>query len=314
MNGQQAKGYLSLVLHAHLPFVRHPEHRSFLEEEWLFEAITETYVPLLEVANKLVADDIYFRLTISITPPLCEMLCDKLLIERYVARLSLLKELCSRELDRTANNQQLHNVAKMYADRINKVSNLYNDTFNRDLISAFKSLQESGHIELITCAATHGFLPLFSSKGCVRAQLKMAMINYEKHFERTPIGIWLPECGYKTGLDSEIASVGLKYFFLDSHGILYGEPRPKYSVFAPVITKNKVAVFGRDIESSRQVWSSETGYPGNPVYREFYRDLGYDGEYGYIKPYLHGDGQRGNIGIKYHRITGKSVPLESKGI
>ncbi len=50
-----ALGYLALVLHAHLPFVRHPESDFVLEEEWLFEAITETYVPLLQVFENLKA-------------------------------------------------------------------------------------------------------------------------------------------------------------------------------------------------------------------------------------------------------------------
>lgn len=46
-------GYLSIVLHAHLPYVRHPEYEEFLEEDWLFEAITETYIPLLRMYENL---------------------------------------------------------------------------------------------------------------------------------------------------------------------------------------------------------------------------------------------------------------------
>ena len=67
------KGYLALVLHAHLPFVRHPEHPEFLEEDWLFEAITETYVPLWQIFEVFVRDGVPFRLTMSLTPPLCAM-------------------------------------------------------------------------------------------------------------------------------------------------------------------------------------------------------------------------------------------------
>src|SRR5437660_1401658 len=74
-------GYLSLVLHAHLPFVRHPEHERFLEENWLYEAITETYVPLLQVLEKWLQDGVRSPITLTLTPTLCSMLGDSLLQE-----------------------------------------------------------------------------------------------------------------------------------------------------------------------------------------------------------------------------------------
>jgi 1,4-alpha-glucan branching enzyme len=114
----------------------------------------------------------------------------------------------------------------------------------------------------------------------------------------------LPECAYQPGDDEILKEAGLKYFFTDSHGILHGTPRPKYGVFAPVYCKSGVACFARDMESSKQVWSSVEGYPGDYDYREFYRDIGFDLDYDYIKPYIHPDGIRINTGIKYFRITG----------
>ena len=74
---------------------------------------------------------------------------------------------------------------------------------------------------------------------------------------------------------------------MESHGLMHGTPRPKYGIYAPVYTPSGVAAFARDMESAQQVWSAESGYPGDPSYREFYRDLGYDLDYDYIKPYLH---------------------------
>ena len=96
----------------------------------------------------------------------------------------------------------------------------------------------------------------------------------------------------------------LQYFFLDSHGIVNAEPRPKYSVYAPIFCPSGVAAFGRDWESSKQVWSAKEGYPGDPDYREYYRDIGHELEFEYIKPYIHPDGIRVNTGLKYWRITG----------
>lgn len=109
-----------------------------------------------------------------------------------------------------------------------------------------------------------------------------------------------------------LADAGLRYFLTDGHGILYARPRPRFGSYAPIFTETGVAAFGRDHESSQQVWSSEVGYPSAAEYREFYRDLGWDAEYEYIKPYIMPNGQRKNTGIKYHKITGKGLGLSEK--
>src|SRR4030067_721770 len=80
----EPKGYFALVLHAHLPFVRHPEYERFLEEDWFFEALTETYLPLLDVFEGLARDGVHFRVTLSLTPPLLSMMTDPLLQQRYL--------------------------------------------------------------------------------------------------------------------------------------------------------------------------------------------------------------------------------------
>src|SRR5476649_1412786 len=108
------KGYLSLVLHAHLPFVRHPEYDDFLEEDWFFEAITETYLPLLDMMTRLVTEKVYFRLTMSLTPPLCAMLADHLLQARYRRYLYKLIDLAEKEVERTKDQPAFLPAAQMY--------------------------------------------------------------------------------------------------------------------------------------------------------------------------------------------------------
>lgn len=299
------KGYLAIVLHAHLPFVRHPEHEEFLEEDWLYEAITETYIPLLNMYDGLVRDGVDFRITMSLTPTLIAMLTDPLLQERYVRHIDKLIELSEKEVERTRWMPEFHQLARMYREKFNNAKFVFATKYGRNLVSAFRQFQDMGKLEIITCAATHGFLPLMElTPNAVRAQVGIAARDYEKHFGRPPRGIWLPECGYYPGLDEALKECGIKFFFTDSHGILYASPRPKYGVFAPVICKSGVAAFGRDMESSKQVWSAQEGYPGDFQYRDFYRDVGFDLDYEYVKPYLHGDGIRTNLGIKYYRITG----------
>ena len=121
----QEKGYLALVLHGHLPFVRHPEHEQFLEEDWLFEAITETYIPLLRVFDGLVRDRVDFRLCMSLTPTLVSMLSDPLLQDRYVRHITKLITLSEQEVQRTAGQAAFRDLACMYRDLFRETRELF---------------------------------------------------------------------------------------------------------------------------------------------------------------------------------------------
>ena len=124
-------GYLALVLHAHLPFVRHPESDYVLEEEWLFEAIAETYIPLLQVFEGLLRDGIDFKITMSMTPPLVAMLRDPLLQDRFDEHLSKLEELIELEMEHNAGNGHLRYLAEHYAIHFSQVRNFW-EKYDRD--------------------------------------------------------------------------------------------------------------------------------------------------------------------------------------
>ena len=301
-------GYLCLVLHAHLPFVRHPEYDDFLEEDWLYEAITETYIPLLEVFDALERDGVNWRLTMSVSPTLAAMLADPLLQYRYVRHLDNLIALTVKELERTRWTPEFHRLAQMYHDRFTRCREVFVNQYQHNLLTGFRRFYETGKLELMTCAATHGFLPLMvNNEKARRAQIEVGCREFERHFGRRPQGIWLPECGYTPGVDHLLRDSGIRYFFTDTHGILYAEPRPRFGVYAPILCPGSgVAALGRDSESSKQVWSAVEGYPGDFSYRDFYRDVGFDLEYDYIKPHLHKTGIRSLLGIKYYRITGRT--------
>lgn len=305
-------GYVALVLHAHLPFVRHPESDYVLEEEWLYEAITETYVPLLRVFRGLIQDGVNFKLTMSMTPPLMAMLRDPLLQKRYLQHLDLLQKLAESEYQYHQFNGHLRYLAEYYIHEFASIRSIWQE-YDGDLVSAFQTFQQTNNLDIITCGATHGYLPLMQMyPEAVWAQLQVAVEHYTQTMGLPPNGIWIPECAYYEGMERMLADAGLRYFLTDGHGILYGRPRPKFGTYAPIFTETGVAAFARDHESSQQVWSSEVGYPGDPVYREFYKDLGWEAEYEYIKPYIMPNGQRKNTGIKYHRITAKGIDLGAK--
>ncbi len=300
-----AQGYFCLVLHAHLPFVRHPEEEYFLEENWLYEAITETYIPLLQVFESLHRDQVFFRVTMSITPTLGSMLRDPLLQQRYVRHLDRLIELAAKEIERTGLLPHYHGLALMYHRKLEEAKEIFTHQYRGDLVGAFKLFQDRGYLEILASSATHGFSPLLSfNPENVRAQIQVGVDYYRKTFGRQPQGIWLPECGYYPGVDEILKDAGIRYFFADSHALVHADPSPRFSVYAPVYCPSGVAVFSRDWESSKQVWSAKEGYPGDPDYREYYRDIGHELEFDYIKPYIHPLGIRINTGLKYWRITG----------
>jgi len=305
------KGYLSLVLHAHLPYVRHPEYRSFLEEDWLFEAITETYVPLIRVLQRLTDDGVRFRLAISMSAPLVSMLRDRLLQDRYVEHISKLCALTEKEIDRCHSDPRLRGLAEMYHGFFCDVRRAFTEEYGLDIVRAFRDFQDAGKIDVLTCGATHGYLPLMDQHpAAVRAQIRIAVDHHAETFGRPPEGMWLPECGFFPGVDRYLAEAGIRYTFVDSHGLLHAVPRPRNGTFTPIVTPAGVAVFARDLESSKQVWSSVEGYPGDYWYRDFYRDYSYELNYDYVRPYLGADGFRKVLGLKYYRITGKTDDKE----
>jgi 1,4-alpha-glucan branching enzyme len=305
------KGYLALVLHAHLPYVRHPEHQYSLEENWFFEAITETYVPLFLIFEDLIRDEIDFRLTFSVTPPLASMLGDSLLQSRYVRKLEQLMELTDKEIARTKSQPQLQPLARMYSKLLARIYDAFVNRYSKNLLNGFRHFQDLGKIEIIASAATHGYLPLLSvNEPAVRTQVRVGVEHYRQVFSRRPSGFWLPECGYYPGVDRLLCEQGIRFTILETHGITRADDRPEYGVYAPLSCPSGVVAFGRDPDCSRQVWSSVEGYPGDFHYREFYRDIGFDLDLDYIRPYIHPDLIRIDTGIKYHRITGKENQKE----
>ncbi len=300
-------GYLALILHAHLPFVRHPEHEHFLEEDWLFEAITETYLPLIAVMQRLAGDRVPFKVTLSVTATLAAMLQDELLRDRYVRHLDALIELSEREIERNAGDDQLRGLSEFYHARFQECRRRYVDEWRCDLISAFRQLRDIGVLELIGCAATHAVLPLLEqTPEAVRAQILIGRDEFARVFGEEPTGFWLPECAYSPQIDAALQEANVRWFAVDAHGLLFGNPQPRRAIYAPCYTPAGPAAFARDRESSRQVWSAHEGYPGDSAYRDFYRDVGFDQPPEYLRV--------ANVpkftGIKYHRVTGGGGPKQ----
>src|SRR5207253_1577779 len=227
-----SSGSLALVLHAHLPFVRHPEHEFFHEENWIFEAISESYVPLLQMMQRLLRRGVRFKLTLSVSPTLSTMLSDPLLRDRYIRHLDLLIALTERECERNCAEKNLLSLSEFYRGFFAEIRRTFIEQWDCDLLGVFRQLRGTGAVEIMASAATHAILPILQQS---------------------------PEAAQ--------------------------------------------AAFAREIQASRQVWSAQQGYPGDPAYRDFYRDIGFDLSARELAP-LPGNSF---TGIKYHRVTGRDV-------
>lgn len=303
-----AQGYINILLHAHLPFIRHPEYAEFLEESWLFEAISETYLPLLHTLNKLHEDKIPINITLSFSPTLISMLVDELLQERYLHHLDKMIELGQKEIDRTGReDQQFLPLAQMYFDLFTQNRHDFMEVYGRDILSGYLKLYRAGQIEIVTTPGTYPFMPFYEHyPENIHAQLENSIKLYDHTFGSAPKGMWLPEAGYFPGLENYLKEAGLHFFYSSFHGLLFSPDVPRSGVYAPAKLSNGMYAFARDLSSASLVWSAKTGYPSDSVYRDFYRDIGHDLPIDYIKPYIHLEQTRINTGFKYYAITGNT--------
>jgi len=299
-----AEGDLALVLHAHLPYVRSGEAGS-LEEDWYFQALQECYLPLLEMLEAAAADPAQDpRLTMGVSPTLLSLLSDGELNSRFVPWLELRLQLLVEA------PEPLAAAARDLRGRLETVRDQF-QACGGDLLSRLRELRGQGVLDLITCGATHGYLPLLrDTPEAVRAQLLTAVREHQRLLGERPLGIWLPECAYYEGLDRQLAACGLRYTVVDGHGLLHSLPRPRYGVYAPICSPAGVAFFARDSESTLPVWSASQGYPGDGAYREFHRDLGWDLSDAQLQQLA--IGSRRPLGLKLHRVTSQGCPLEAK--
>ena len=302
-----AKPQLALILHAHLPWVRHPEASQFHEETWFFEALSECYLPLCGLMAAWTQLQRPWRLALTVSPTLAAQLRDPLLCARFERHLQGLQLLAQSEVERNHLQPELRTVAEFYVRRFEVLLTLWK-ALGGDVLASWAFHAAAGNLELLTCAATHSLLPLLAkSPIALNAQIAVAVSEHRRNFGLEPTGFWLPECGYTPEVEPALLAHGLKWTVLETHGLMHATPRPQLAIFAPALTSGGLAVFARDPASARQVWSRQGGYPGDPRYREFHRDLADDAEWDYIRPWLTGgDLRRTSTGIKYHAVTGST--------
>ncbi len=298
---------LVFVLHGHLPYARRQGQWPH-GEEWIHEAASTTYIPLLIALTDMAERGVPFRLTIGLTPILMEQLSDAAVIANL--ETYLLDRLRRAESDRIRFAHEGFareaRVAMMYAEHFDRALEAFQTRFNRNIVAGFAALQRSGHVELMVSAATHGYLPLLGRASSIAAQLQIGIDTYERHVGTKPTSIWLPECAYRPaqgglpGIETFLAAQGLNLFFTEAESLeeapLARGDAGRPTTFRPYhIASSRVSVVGRNARVREQVWSRYEGYPGDRDYREFHRK---DAE----------------SGLWYWRITGEGVDLGEKDL
>lgn len=293
--------------------------------DWINEAAAECYLPILHALDRLLGQGIKPRWTINMTPILAEQLEDeafKAEFESYCeGKIAFAQaDLKKFELE---GDLQMQGLAAFWIRVFTRALEQFQGRWNRSIISGFRFFQDEGSIEVITCGATHGYMPLLGTDESCQAQIKLGVETYKKHFSgKQPRGIWLPECAYRPsynwkapfgdepawprkGTEEFLAENGIEYFFVDSHMIRGGQPLGTYAANFPQLAEmfarsskmftppeelrseyehyslpNGTVCMARDAETTVKVWSGEHGYPGDPHYLEFHKQL-YPGRHRY---------------------------------
>jgi 1,4-alpha-glucan branching enzyme len=237
-----------------------------------------------------------------------QMLQDEFLRNRYVEHLDRLIELGAKEVERTERNAAENRLARLYYDRAVEDRVLFTERYERDILKAFDFYHKRGRIELLTTAATHAFLPFLASyPEALQAQIEVAVASHRSSFGRNPQGFWLPELGWFPGVDEYLRAYNFAYTIVDTHGMAFAEPMPEKGSFAPIRTPAGLTVFARDFAASREIWDAGTGFPADPAYRDFYRDIGYDLPAHAVETFLEPGGTRTATGFKYWAVTGQGM-------
>lgn len=335
----KTSGAFTFVLHSHLPYARQAGTWPH-GEEWLYEAIAETYIPLLTALYDLRDESVPFHLTIGITPILVEQLADPLIIDHFVSYAAERAAWAGKDVSRfeDAGDQALCENARFYHHWYARNLTSFQDRFNRDIPGAFRLLQDEGFIEIATSAATHGYLPLLSRDSSIYGQLQTGVDTYRRHFGRDPKAIWMPECAYRgaiedrqdgatirrPGLESFLAGLGMRIFFSETHTVEGGKPVGKaageaigpYGVSAGTPAPRLHTEMQTHPGTTFQpYWVGDE--PGRVAVLGRNNETGeqvWSGTHGYPGDFVYREFHRKDSvsGMQYWRIGGKSLDLGSK--
>ena len=265
-----------------------------------FEAISDSYIPLLQMFERLKNDGVSFKLGLVLPPVLCSMLEDEKIQKLYVDFLDKRIALGKKELTRCKDNQKALEIITATCEKNKELKKLFNDTYEKKLVPQFAKYQREGLIEILGTCATDIFMPYYSDlPEALSAQIEMGLQSYKKCFGELPDGFYLPELGYTPGIEKIIRSYGYTYTILHSRSVLLTDNPPANGIFFPVRTDNSLAVYTADPYIEDDIYSEEDGWCANSVYRNENRDIGFELEFKKLTPVMEEKAARCSTGYKY---------------
>ncbi|MGC8728348.1 MAG: 1,4-alpha-glucan branching protein domain-containing protein [Elusimicrobiales bacterium] len=293
------------ILHAHLPYINHI-NSNYIEENWYFENVVESYIPILGMIERLSNDGINPKLTVSLSPTLCSMMENEILEKKLKRYIELRLKLIESETE-INEDERIIALLDFYHKKYLEALEFLNK-YSGDLITPFKLYQNQGLIEVITTPATYPIIPLTLNRETIDAQITLASNDYKERFSKDLNGIFLSECAYDSRVEPYLKKNSIKYFFVDENAV----DKTKNSPYNSYKTDNGITFFVLDYLTSERIFG-EYSYLSNPLYRDFYRDIGYERDMDYLKKFTLSD-QRIPTGIKYHKITDINKPLKDKEV
>ncbi|GMO24797.1 MAG: DUF1957 domain-containing protein [Termitinemataceae bacterium] len=296
----RVKNVISIVLNCNLPFVRHPEVPFFYEEIPFYSSISDTIFPLLNMMEKLTADNVPFKIGLVISPTMCSMLQDELLISRYFAWLERQISFGVAEINRTKKNPKLFELAAYYHGKAVKNKSLFKDIYKSNIPAAFAAFQKKGMLELICAPATNCFLPFYKDKKeAMNALFETGIMSHNLSFHSSSNGIYLPLLGWHKALDQYLIRCNINWSIIETHGALLAMPIAKYGSFYPIKTKNGTTLFVKDYYAYADVMYKDNGIQYDPAFLDFYSDAVDNLPKEAVKLFLNSRGIRIPTGFKY---------------
>lgn len=312
------KKNLVLLIEAKCPYIRHVDEEGMKKNgalvSFVFDSISNVYLPLLSMCERLENDGVPFKFMMVITPVLCTLLEDEKVQEQYVNWLVNKSELAKKEIERVKDDAALLEIAKNQAEKIAKVLDDFENKYKRDLLSQFAQLQRKGCVEFLGTCATDVYLPHYiNTPEIISAQIETGLHSFKEFFAELPDGFWLPENAYVPGLEKVIRSYGYNYTVLDPRAFLFSKDFVDNGTFYPVKTQSPVIAFAKD-QSSAIEFNMEKGFPASPVYRNENRDIGFELDQKALAPYISENQSRFATGFKYYAKETDSVYNMAKAL
>lgn len=305
---------LSLIINCNQVFIRHNEkdvNNNIQVMNELFDAISNVYIPLLDMFENLEKDNILCRVGFVLSPVLCNLLSNNEVQDLYVNYLDTRIAFGNDELLRCKGQQALEKNIQSTIERYQNLKIEFLEKYNQNLISVFKNYMHKGYIELLATCATDIFIPHYADmKEVISAQIECGLNSFKQHFGEIPEGFWLPELGYIDGLEKIIKAYGFSYTIVDSRSLLLAKKIPSTGIFYPVRADNSLVFFGQEPNCHDEIYG-EGGFVNSPFYRNENKDVGFELEPENLKSIWTNEASRVETGFKYwnrnYRDADKSI-------